>query len=90
MGRLTENGETYLTIRYPRSKTAAGVSLAVEYSSDLVTWHANSTSGQVTRTVSIATAADQPDTEIVVEAAILPISQAPNAFLRVAAKVQDP
>ncbi len=88
MDWLTENGETYLTITFHRSKTAAGVSLAVEYSSDLVTWHANTPNEPVTRTVSITPAPDHPDTEIVVEAAVLPISQVRNAFLRVTAKTQ--
>jgi hypothetical protein len=90
VGLVTVDGHDYVTIRYARSKSAAGVLTSVEFSTDLVNWRANSDTERVTQTISVTPSAENADCEIIVEAAVVPMSATKPAFLRVRVSLQQP
>src|SRR4029079_14303551 len=90
VGLVKVSGQDYVTIRYARSKSAAGVLTSVQFSTDLVNWRTNTGAERVTQTLSVTPAAENADCEIVVEAAVVPISATKSVFLRVKVSLEQP
>ena len=66
----------YLTLTYTRAKPAVDVSVAVEQSNDLTTWHSG------TSYVQQLSLVDQGGTQLITVQAVAPISSNADNFLR--------